>query len=112
MAGSQYYWIYHAHPVTLLGFFAVLEGLPPSAEHLERVRIRTGLPATAFRMLQAHAELDPQHGDEVFALLDELPLTNEQAELVGLSALHTMESLAMIFEEIVATAKPATVTVG
>lgn len=110
MAGSQYYWIHHAHPVTLLGFFAVLEGLPPRVEHLERVRLQTGLPRTAFRMLLAHAELDPQHGDEVFALVDDLPLTDAQAELVGLSALHTIESLVVIFEELTTAAAGVTVT--
>ncbi len=101
LAGAQYYWIFHAHPVALLGYFAVLEGIPPDEAHLASVRERTGLPEDGFRMLIEHARLDPQHGDEVFDLLDELPLNAHHRELVGVSALYTMECLTSVFLDLV-----------
>jgi len=32
LVGSQYYWILHHHPLTFLGFVAVMEGYPPTPE--------------------------------------------------------------------------------
>ncbi len=32
LVGSQYYWIYHWHPVCLLGYISFLEGDPPTRE--------------------------------------------------------------------------------
>jgi hypothetical protein len=101
MVGAQYYWISHAHPVALLGFFAVLEGHPPTADHLRAVQRRTGLPADAFRMLTYHAEVDKEHADDLYALLDRLPLSDRQTELVGVSALHTIAMLQAFFEGLV-----------
>jgi|SRR5688572_6059024 len=106
MVGAQYYWIAHAHPVCLMGFFAVLEGQPPTAEHLDEVQQRTGLPATAFRMLRHHASEDPGHADEVFQVLDELPLEPWQVDLVGSSALETVSALHDVFEWLVDRATP------
>jgi hypothetical protein len=103
MVGAQYYWIFHAHPVALLGFFAVLEGHPPTIEHLRTVQRRTGLPAEAFRMLTYHADVDQEHAEELYALLDRLPLSDWHTELVGVSALHTIAMLKMFFEGLVAS---------
>jgi hypothetical protein len=100
MVGAQYYWIFHVHPVALLGFFAVLEGHPPTLDHLDEIERRTGLTPDAFRMLRHHAELDVMHADDLFSLLDELPLSTRLVDLVGTSALHTMAALAGFFEEI------------
>lgn len=100
MVGAQYYWIFHVHPVALLGFFAVLEGHPPTLDHLDEIERRTGLPQDAFRMLRHHAELDVMHADDLFSLLDELPLSTRLVELVGTSALHTIAALAGFFEEL------------
>jgi hypothetical protein len=101
LVGAQYYWIHHGHPVALLGFFAVLEGHPPTLEHLEEVRRRTGLPPEAFRMLQQHAELDVAHGDELFSLIDRLPLEPVHVALLGVSALHTIGALGDLFRSLV-----------
>ena len=90
VAGAQYYWIFHAHPVALLGFFAVLEGNPPVTADLIALEERTGLPAAAFRMLKYHAEIDSVHAAEIYSLLDSLPLSPLHAQLVGISALHTL----------------------
>lgn len=102
LVGAQYYWIHHGHPIALLGFFAVLEGHPPTLEHLEDVRQRTGLPLEAFRMLQHHAELDVVHGDDLFSLIDRLPLEDSHVQLLGISALHTIGALDDLFRSLVA----------
>ena len=102
LVGAQYYWIAHAHPVCLLGFFAVLEGYPPTEEHLDDVQRRTGLPPTAFRMLRHHASEDPAHADEVFRLVDELPLQPWHLDLVTTSALTTVSALHDVFSGLLA----------
>jgi Iron-containing redox enzyme len=101
LVGAQYYWIFHYHPVALLGYIAVLEGYPPSPRLIEDLQSRTGYDASAFRTLRTHGELDPGHAEELDELLDSLPLTREQSAVVGLSAIHTVGALARVYEEIV-----------
>ncbi|MEM7052445.1 MAG: iron-containing redox enzyme family protein [Acidobacteriota bacterium] len=100
LIGPQYYWVHRVHPVALLGYFAVLEGFPPTLEHLEQVERHTGFPRSAFRMLRAHATLDLEHADEIFALLDQLPLTAEQESWIAISAFETMEKVTGVFREL------------
>jgi hypothetical protein len=100
LVGAQYYWINHFHPVGLLGYIAVLEGYPPSPELLEEMAELSGYPREAFRTLAAHAELDPGHKEELELALDALPLTREHSELVGVSAIFTVRTLARAFYEI------------
>ena len=100
MVGAQYYWIMHVHPVALLGFFAVLEGHPPEVDQLCEIERRTGLPTDAFRMLKYHAEVDQTHADELYTLLDRLPLEQSQVELVDMSALNTLAMLKIFFESL------------
>ena len=45
LVGAQYYWLYHAHPVALLGYVAVLEGDPPLEQELESAALRTPKPS-------------------------------------------------------------------
>ncbi|MCI0633642.1 MAG: iron-containing redox enzyme family protein [Actinobacteria bacterium] len=100
MVGSQYYWALHYHPVAVLGYMAVLEGYPNRPELIERLRTRTGLPAAAFRTLEEHAELDPGHGEELDHLIDSLPLSRDQEEAVGLSAMSSVELMARCIDEV------------
>jgi hypothetical protein len=100
-AGAQYYWALHYHPVSLLGYVAVLEGYPPTPDLIEDLAERTGFPPEAFRSLSAHAELDPGHREEMDAALDELPLTPEQATVVALSGMTTIRLLAQAIDELV-----------
>ncbi len=93
-AGSQYYWIHHHHPVGLLGYIAILEGSPPSAAHIDRLREVTGLPAAAFRTYAFHGEVDPHHTDDLNRALDAMPLTQWQRGLIGMSATHAGAGLA------------------
>ena len=98
--GAQYYWIQHAHPCALLGFFAVLEGHPPTLEHLDDVQSRRALPESAFRMLGHHAELDAVHAADLFAFVDGLPLEPWQGALIGTSALHTLGAFHDMFNDL------------
>ncbi|MDQ3895101.1 MAG: iron-containing redox enzyme family protein [Actinomycetota bacterium] len=104
LVGSQYYWLFHYHPVALLGYFAVMEGDPPSAELIEYLVERTGYPREAFRTVAKHGELDPHHRDELDEEIDSLPLTREQETLLGLSAMTTVESLTRAIDEVLESA--------
>lgn len=101
LVGSQYYWIRHHHPMTLLGYIAVLEGTPPEAEHVERVIARTGLPRDAFRTILKHAELDPHHRDGLDRALDAMPLTAGHAASIAISGFSTLQMLARSLTETV-----------
>jgi hypothetical protein len=107
LVGAQYYWVLHYHPVALLGYIGLLEGFPPSMALIEDLRTGTGYDAAAFRTMVAHAELDPTHGDELFELVDSLPLTSEQTAVMGLSAMHTVQMYARGLEEILAEVEGA-----
>jgi hypothetical protein len=100
LVGAQYYWALDVHPVSLFGYLAVLEGNPSSVKHLSKIRDKHGLPAEGMRTMVKHALLDPYHRDEIYAQLDELPLTENLSELVALSAFHTIEHIAQAFQEI------------
>lgn len=98
--GAQYYWILHFHPVALLGYIALLEGYPPSKKQIEELITRTGHSPKAFRTLLAHAEVDLQHREVLYEKLDALPLTKEQSAVLGLSAMHSIHTLAQAIDEI------------
>jgi hypothetical protein len=101
--GAQYYWVLHYHPVALLGWIGLLEGYPPTPQMIDRLIARTGYGPEAFRTLVLHAELDPGHGDELFAALDRLPLTPEQSAVIGLNAISSVHLLARALDEVAAT---------
>jgi hypothetical protein len=103
LAGSQYYWILHYHPVALLGYLALAEGYPPTPRLVQRLRDTTGYPAEAFRTLNEHSELDHHHGEEVDQLIDSLPLTRDLEEVMGLSAMSSVGLMARCIEEILET---------
>jgi hypothetical protein len=102
LVGAQYYWVLHYHPVALLGYIALLEGYPPSAELIDELIASTGYRREAFRTIIAHAELDPHHREELHETLDSLPLTPQQSTVLGLSAMYSVHLFAGAIEEIVA----------
>jgi hypothetical protein len=106
LVGPQYYWIEHHHPVALLGYIAVLEGNAPATGLVDRIMADLRLPASAVRTVREHAALDGQHTDEVYALIDGLPLTPAQAYAVAVSGLSTVDALVGLFAHIVAAAPP------
>ena len=101
LVGAQYYWIFHYHPVALLGYVALLEGNPPSLALIEDLIASTGYSRRAFRTLIAHAELDIRHRDELYETLDGLLLTPQQTMVLGLSAMSSAHMLSRVIDEIV-----------
>jgi hypothetical protein len=105
LIGAVYYWVFHFHPVAVLGYLE-LEAYHPSVRGVERLIERTGLPREGFRQLLLHAKLDVAHARELHRVLDSLPLEPHHEQLIGLSALHTMalltDALLDVVEEKVA----------
>jgi len=100
VVGSQYYWLRHYHPVSLLGHVAVMEGFPPTSAFAERLQRDTGYPPEAFRAISRHARLDIGHRRELYEAIDGLPLSPEHEDILGLSGLHTIAGLIDVFEDI------------
>ena len=90
MVGSQYYWIRHHRPVALLGYIAVLEGYPPTAEEIDALVERSGLPRAAFRTMDVHAQVDEDHHRELYQLMDSMPLTAEDVNAICVSGTATV----------------------
>ena len=103
LAGAQYYWIEHHHPVALLGYIRVLEGNAPAPWLADRLAARTGLPDAAFRTVREHAELDAGHLADLDELLDALPLTAAQQTVLAVSALRTADGVTRLFSYLAAT---------
>jgi heme oxygenase-like protein len=99
LVGSQYYWLFHYHPLTLLGFIALMEGYPPTPELVEMLIERTGYPPEAFRTFSEHAELDPHHRAHLDETLDSLPLTRRHETILAVSATSTAVLAARALEE-------------
>jgi pyrroloquinoline quinone (PQQ) biosynthesis protein C len=100
LVGCHYYWTLHHHPVTVLGYIAVMEGYPPSPELIDELIERTGHPREAFSTLSEHAELDPGHRDRLDQTIDVLPLTAGHEIAVGVSAIATAGLAARAIEEL------------
>ncbi|HET9168820.1 MAG TPA: iron-containing redox enzyme family protein [Actinospica sp.] len=103
LAGAQYYWIEHQHPVALLGYIRVLEGNAPASWLADRLAQRTGLPDAAFRTVREHAELDCGHLADLDETLDALPLTPAHATLLAVSALRTADGVIRLFSQLATT---------
>lgn len=107
MVGAQYYWLYHHHPVMLLGYIAVLEGSPPESAHIDEVARRTGLPPEAFRTYRFHGAVDPHHLADLDRTIDQLPLSPRDLGLIGISAAFTAAELAACVDRLDASEAPA-----
>jgi hypothetical protein len=101
IVGTHAFWIWHAHPVAILGFLEI-EAYHPDRASVERLIDKTGLPREGFRQLLLHAELDVEHAAELHRVLDSLPLEPAHEQLIGLSALQTIALLSEVGLEIVA----------
>jgi hypothetical protein len=103
LIGTLAFWIWHRHPVAILGLLA-LEAFHPHGPTVERLVQETGLPRDGFRQLLLHAKLDEQHAKELHRVVDTLPLDREHEELIGIAALQTMSSLIDAWLDVVADA--------
>jgi hypothetical protein len=92
LIGTLAFWIWHRHPVTILGLLA-LEAFHPHGPAVEQLVQATGLPRDGFRQLFLHAKLDQHHAKELHRVVDTLPLDREQEELISVAALQTMSTL-------------------
>lgn len=100
IVGAQYYWIHHYHPVAFLGYIAVMEGDPASYKFFENVAIRNNLPMEAISSFLYHSKIDPTHKADLDRLVDNLPLGPEETELIGLSALRTIQYLTTLLQQV------------
>jgi len=100
LVGAQYYWLFHYHPVALLGYITLLEGYPPLPDEIEDLITKTGHGRAAFRTLLHHAALDPHHAAGLFATIDALPLSPEQSAVLGASALSSAYLLTEVVHNI------------
>ena len=101
LVGAQYYWMRHYDPVALLGYMMVLEGYPSPAEAVEDLVTRSGVSPAAFRTMRRHAADDVDHSRDLDRLIDRLPLTEQQFELVWVNASMTASSLTWCARELV-----------
>ncbi len=99
LVGAQFLWIRHAHPVALFGFLGVLED-PPTMQHVDELERLTGLPTDAFRCLRLHVTHDVDHSRELREVVESLPLTQAQADLIATSAFSTLQCIAALMEEL------------
>jgi hypothetical protein len=105
MVGAIYYWIFHFHPVALLGYLAVTEGAPPNLQLIDDLQQRTGYPIKAFHTLRHHAVIDIDHGDEVWDLIDQLPLTATHLDVINLAANHTIATQITLIRHLLAVSE-------
>jgi hypothetical protein len=93
------------HPVAVLGFLE-LEACHTKPPTLERLIAHTGLPRAGFGQLLMHAKLDAVHTRELHEVLDSLPLEPWHEQLVGLSALTTIGTMADALLDVVTERLP------
>ena len=105
LLGAQYFWIFHYHPVAILGFLH-LESYHPDVPTLELLIERTGLPRDGFRQLLLHAKLDAVHARELERVLDSLPLEPHHEGLIALSALQSVTLLTEAWLDVVEERAP------
>lgn len=104
LIGTQYYYINHAHPITLIGYLAVVEGNPPRTEILDQIASSTAIPKKALRAFYKHAEIDIHHRDGIWQLLDDLPLTSWHNTLLGMNVMVATDHIANMLEDVLAEA--------
>ena len=98
LTGSQYYYIDHAHPVSLVAYQAVVEGYPPRKEFLDGIVERTQITRQALGSFYKHAEIDRHHGEALWQMLDALPLDDSHVSLLGMNAFLCVDLIARLME--------------
>jgi len=98
LIGAQAFWIMQEHPVALFGYLAVVEGDPPSHDHLDLIRIKSGYPEEAFRCLREHADADVLHQAELRVAIECMSLELRHHQLLALSAFETITGLTRLFD--------------
>lgn len=105
LVGAQYYWLRHYHPISLIGHMVAIESYHPPTGFANRLCDLTGYPKEAFRAISKHETLDIFHKQELFELIDELPLEREHEKMISISALHTLNFGIDVLDDIYASTK-------
>lgn len=92
MVGSIYYLIYHKDPLALLGYMLVMESAPPPKQLIEALEMVHGKPL--LRTVRFHAEHDPDHTDELKAIINSVP--EEDRYIISQTAIQTAHYLGRI----------------
>jgi hypothetical protein len=101
LVGSEGARIRDDHPVAILGFLE-LEDCHTGRDAVERLIEATGLPREGFRQLLLHSRLDAVHAAELHDVIDSLPLEQRHEQLIGVSALTTLGTVADALLDVVA----------
>lgn len=99
LVGSQYYWIRHYTPFSILGYMAVLECHPTSVAELRRIAQNAQVPESVLSTLIHHAHIDGDHCSELFDVIHSLDLNRVERLAVRRVALEALGMLREIFEE-------------
>ena len=102
LAGAQYYWIRHVHPVALLGFIAVLEGTPPDVAFFEATADRIGVPRQGIQQPAAPWKARSHSIATTWTARSmRFRSTDEHHSLMGISAFQTINLLTRVASEAV-----------
>lgn len=93
------------HPVAVLGFLE-LEACHTRPPAIERLIAHTGLPRAGFGQLILHAKLDSVHARDLHEVIDSLPLEPWHEQLIGVSALTTIGTVADAMLDVVSEPQP------
>jgi hypothetical protein len=100
LVGAQYFWLRHLHPLTLLGYIAVIEGEPVDIPLVQQAGQQHGVPTDSLRAYVRHGHLDVAHSADFDVLLNTLPLTRRQEGWIAQSAFHSVAWVTTILEEL------------
>lgn len=103
LIGCQHYYIQHGHPLAMMAYLAVVEGNPPTVEGLDQLLVNTTIPKAALRSFYKHAEIDIGHSEEIWNLIDSLPLQPWHISLLGISAMLATEHIACLMENLLSS---------
>lgn len=101
LVGSQYYWIKHFDPISLIGYIAGIEGNSLSEPFLLKIKKSSDIPLQAFRTIDQHSKIDKQHANDLYRLVDCLNLDSQQFALIRRSALATISQSSKLLDDIV-----------
>jgi Iron-containing redox enzyme len=71
IVGTQYYLLKHVHPISLLGYMAVVEGDPVPKDTVDLLERLHG--KQLMRFVRIHSEKDLEHRKELAAMIDRAP---------------------------------------
>lgn len=88
LVGEAYYLIRFHSPMAILGYIAAIECNPPSDRFVERMSCATS--GLGVRAIKEHSEVDIEHSQKLFELLQSIRLSEFQHEAILYCARRTM----------------------